>query len=44
MLSSFCLGTMVTSSISHMKATSVGTRPGGSGRAISLFYKPSNEK
>lgn len=34
MLSSLCLGTTVTSSISQRKATSVGTRPEGSGRAM----------
>lgn len=32
--SSLCRGTIVTSSISQRKATSVGTRPGGSGSAI----------
>lgn len=34
MLSSRCRGTTVTSSISHKKATSEGTRPWGRGRAI----------
>lgn len=32
--SSLCRGTMVTSSISQRKATSVGTRPGGRGSAM----------
>ena len=34
MLSSFCLGTTVTSSISHRKATSDGTSPEGRGNAM----------
>lgn len=34
MLSNLCLGTTVTSSISHKKATSEGTSPGGRGRAM----------
>ena len=33
-LSSLCRGITVTSSISHRKPTSLGTRPGGRGRAI----------
>jgi hypothetical protein len=34
MLSSLCLGTIVTCSISHRKATSEGTSPGGRGSAM----------
>lgn len=34
MESSFCLGTTVTSSISHRKATSEGTSPWGRGNAM----------
>lgn len=34
MLSNRCLGTTVTSSISHRKATSEGTSPGGRRRAM----------
>lgn len=33
-LSSLCLGTTVTSSISHRNATSEGTSPGGRGKAM----------
>jgi hypothetical protein len=36
MLSSLCLGTIVTSSISHKKATSDGTSPGGRGKAMAV--------
>ena len=36
MLSSLCLGTTVTSSISARNATSEGTRPGGKGSAMGI--------